>query len=125
MEQVLWGLAESGYDAEWDVIPAWAVGAPHLRERVWIVAYPKPDGLQGRLRQNEAQILLPEIPTSRHWSGGVFQNFEKLLAKLAVHRMADGFPRRVAELTALGNAIVPQIAEFIGNRILEYERQFT
>lgn len=36
---VLGGLAESGYDAEWDCIPAAAVGAPHLRDRVWIVAW--------------------------------------------------------------------------------------
>jgi hypothetical protein len=30
----------SGYDAEWHCIPASAVGAPHRRDRVWIVAYP-------------------------------------------------------------------------------------
>ena len=39
MGGVLGGLAELGYDAEWDSIPAAAVGAPHLRYRVWIVAY--------------------------------------------------------------------------------------
>lgn len=37
---VLGDLAESGYDAEWDCIPASSVGAPHQRDRVWIVAYP-------------------------------------------------------------------------------------
>lgn len=31
-------LAEIGYDAEWHCIPASAVGAPHRRDRVWIVA---------------------------------------------------------------------------------------
>jgi len=36
---VLGDLAESGYDCEWDCIPASAVGAPHQRDRVWIVAY--------------------------------------------------------------------------------------
>ena len=36
---VLGDLAESGYDAEWDCIPASALGAPHQRDRVWIVAY--------------------------------------------------------------------------------------
>ena len=36
---VLGSLAESGYDAEWDHIPASAVGAPHRRDRIWIVAY--------------------------------------------------------------------------------------
>lgn len=38
--RVLGDLAESGYDAEWDCLPASAVGAPHRRDRVWIVAYP-------------------------------------------------------------------------------------
>lgn len=41
--RILGDLAECGYDAEWENIPAAAVGAPHRRERVWIVAYP---GLQ-------------------------------------------------------------------------------
>ncbi len=33
-------LAACGYDAEWDCVPAAAIGAPHRRDRVWIVAYP-------------------------------------------------------------------------------------
>lgn len=39
VERVLGDLAALGYDAEWHCIPAAAVGAPHLRDRVWIVAY--------------------------------------------------------------------------------------
>jgi len=31
-------LATLGYDTEWDCIPAAAVGAPHLRDRVFIIA---------------------------------------------------------------------------------------
>ena len=38
--RVLGDLAEIGYDAEWHCIPASAVGAPHRRDRIWIVAYP-------------------------------------------------------------------------------------
>lgn len=38
---VLQDLHEIGYDAEWEIISARDVGAPHLRERVWIVAYPR------------------------------------------------------------------------------------
>ena len=38
---ILGDLAECGYDAEWENIPAASVGANHRRERVWIVAYPK------------------------------------------------------------------------------------
>ena len=36
---VLGDLASLGYDAWWDCIPASAVGAPHRRDRLWIVAY--------------------------------------------------------------------------------------
>jgi len=39
MGAVLGKLAESGFDAEWDCIPAQAVGAPHRRDRVFVVAY--------------------------------------------------------------------------------------
>ena len=39
MAAVLWELSESGFDAEWQTISAASVGAPHLRERVFIVAY--------------------------------------------------------------------------------------
>ena len=38
---VLADLAEVGFDAEWHCIPASAVGAPHIRDRVWIIAYPQ------------------------------------------------------------------------------------
>ena len=39
-ETILKDLAESGYDAWWKVISAAEVGAPHKRDRLWIVAYP-------------------------------------------------------------------------------------
>ncbi len=38
--RVLGDLAEIGYDCEWHCIPASYVGAPHRRDRVWIVSYP-------------------------------------------------------------------------------------
>ncbi len=40
MGVVLGDLASLGYAAEWHCIPASAVGAPHRRDRVWVVAYP-------------------------------------------------------------------------------------
>ena len=36
---VLIALAEAGYDAEWDTVGAWEVGAPHRRDRVFVIAY--------------------------------------------------------------------------------------
>mgnify|MGYP001557945272 CR=1 FL=1 len=40
LDRVLGDLAAIGFDAEWNCIPASAVGAPHRRDRLWIVAYP-------------------------------------------------------------------------------------
>lgn len=37
--RILADLAQSGYDARWDCLPASAVGANHERDRLWIVAY--------------------------------------------------------------------------------------
>ena len=45
MGTVLGDLAALGYDAEWHSIPASAVGADHIRDRVWIIAYPNGSGL--------------------------------------------------------------------------------
>lgn len=44
LREVLGSLAEIGYNAEWQDIRASDVGAPHRRERIWIVAYPEHDG---------------------------------------------------------------------------------
>jgi len=40
LDRVLGDLAKIGYDAEWHCIPASAVGAPHRRDRIWVVAHP-------------------------------------------------------------------------------------
>ena len=37
--RVLGDLAALGYDAVWDCVPASALGAPHRRDRVWIIAH--------------------------------------------------------------------------------------
>lgn len=39
LDQVLGEITTLGYDAEWHCIPASAIGAPHRRDRVWIVAH--------------------------------------------------------------------------------------
>jgi DNA (cytosine-5)-methyltransferase 1 len=46
---VLRSLAAVGYDAEWHCIPASAIGAPHRRDRIWIVAYPNGEQQQSML----------------------------------------------------------------------------
>ena len=43
-QEVLFQITQAGYDAEWSVVSARDVGGCHLRERVWIIAYPKHNG---------------------------------------------------------------------------------
>mgnify|MGYP003385541710 CR=1 FL=1 len=47
-DAVLGSLFTLGYDAEWDVVPAIALGAPQLRKRVFVVAWRR--DLETRLR---------------------------------------------------------------------------
>jgi DNA (cytosine-5)-methyltransferase 1 len=57
LDSVLGSLAALGYDAEWQDIRASDVGAPHRRERIWIVAYPEGERSrkEGRLRRDESE----------------------------------------------------------------------
>lgn len=50
LDTVLGGIAALGYDAEWHCIPAASVGAPHRRDRIWLVAYARSEGRRQELR---------------------------------------------------------------------------
>jgi len=52
--QVIGELAEIGYDAEWRVVSAAGMGAPHRRERIIIVAYPNSVGLERQRAEQQA-----------------------------------------------------------------------
>ena len=49
-QEILFQIAKAGYDAEWSVVSAKDLGACHKRERLWIIAYPFSDRIQGRLQ---------------------------------------------------------------------------
>jgi DNA-cytosine methyltransferase len=53
--RVLGDLAACGYDAEWDCLPASAFGAPHRRDRVWVVAYAGGEQRHGRADMGRAR----------------------------------------------------------------------
>jgi DNA (cytosine-5)-methyltransferase 1 len=115
--QILADLASLGYDAEWENIPAAAVGAPHLRERVWLMAYPAevrtagqflvPHNQQGYAEFEARTSMLPP------YSHGMVT-----AASDYTLRAGDGFPGFLGQLNGYGNAVVPQIPELIGNAIL-------
>lgn len=103
--EVVSDLAEIGYDSRWNRIFAATVGAPHYRERVFILAYPHSTGPQGlrperELRKDQSQI---QITGSDWW-----------VSEPGVDRVANGIPHRVDRLRVIGNALLPQVAEMVG-----------
>ena len=66
LDEVLRSLDEIGYDAEWHCIPAAYVGAPHRRDRTWIVAYPNASGgglsgHDGRRPEDQYPVVCPHV----------------------------------------------------------------
>ena len=57
LDRVLGDLATLGYDAEWHCIPAAALGAPHRRDRVWIVGYPNEHSQPAGTVDAEAPVM--------------------------------------------------------------------
>lgn len=104
MGRVLADLAALGYDAEWDCLPAAAFGAPQLRARIWLLAYPR-----GERDQADDTVFagrpLPELRP--RWA-----------PEPGVGRVADGLPGGMERVQWLGDAVVPAIAEYIGRRIM-------
>lgn len=114
---ILGQLADLGFDAEWSVLSACAMGAPHTRERLFLVA--NAHGGDGSLRLGS-------------WTGRPIQGVDggagawanPLDGPLA----ADGYGLRVADgvsagleparVKSLGNAVVPQVAEYIGRLVM-------
>ena len=120
MGRVLGDLAACGYDAEWDMLPACAFGAKHIRERLWILSYPYEKRPQRRIfgmwkdqerRTFDASLLSIQLGAN-HWDA---------LPSSRVCRVANGIPNRAHRTMTVGNSIVPQIAEWIGRRIIAAE----
>lgn len=98
---VLGALAEGGWDAEWVVLGAGHLGAPHARERLWLLAadadVPRREERWQRLPTEKR--LLKRVPPWPSSSG--------------ICRVADGLAPivdRRKRLHALGNGQVPRVA---------------
>lgn len=163
---VLGDLAQLGFDAWWNRVPAAAMGAPHRRWRLFLIAaHPDrvelrhepgrggwafgadqavvghdgtawavadPGGLDGRQGWSRGPAFLgnpgnaepsqglanadsePPIGTSAPWP-----ERDPWATEPDVARVADGVPRGVDRRRALGNAVVPQVGEYVGRLIME------
>lgn len=118
---VLGDLAELGYDVEWECLPASAFGAPQPRWRVWVVAHAHREGC-GRGKECDCGTPAPIIGAPRdHAERLALARRRAHEAPALVRRMDHGVPRRVDRNRALGNAVVPQVAEAIGRAIMRAE----
>lgn len=145
LDRVLGALAEIGYDAEWHCIPAAAVGAPHIRDRLFVIAYANSG--RGEARESTGQTarhgLSPgsagvDASSMADANGARLEKRERQDAigtrticrselkrskwwesEPAMGRVANGVPRRVDRLRCLGNAIVPQVAEVVARMTLQ------
>ena len=149
--RILGDLAARGYDAEWRNIPAAFVGAPHRRERVWIVAYPKGER-QSEMRQLRRGQPAQRIPGGSQaavfadaWEAGAEGVGAQSLPRFPAFSWCedvrraedlrgrpdlppplfrgsrDGIPNWVDRVGACGNAVVPQIPELIGRAIMAWD----
>jgi len=114
LDRVAGDLAEIGYGCEWHCIPASYVGAPHLRDRIFIVAHADDAGLQGQSRYGAGirRACSPgSAAESRLSQGGNAEGWWAREPEL--DRVVDGISARVDRTKAIGNAIVPHVAEGI------------
>lgn len=140
IDTVLGDLASIGYDCVWTCIPASAVGAPHGRDRCWIVGNPNDKGESNRAINDEAQVLQKlssddaTYPERRQREVGRYlERIGRVGQSVEEYRIwefenspfgmgvDDGVSNRMDRLKALGNAVVPQVVEVIGRAIMATE----
>ncbi len=151
LDTVLSDLESAGYEVGTLAVPACAVDAPHLRQRLWILAHREGNGLQKRewedrqsngsgLEQSRVDVIGSREDVAdaedtepiggrdragrgrvctEDVDGGRAARSLSWATEPDVGRVAHGVPHRVDRLRGLGNAIVPQIAEWLGRRIME------
>ena len=152
LARTLADLESIGYQSTYWILPAAGVGAPHRRNRVFILAHTR-HGRRGDIRvtekgqypQRERSTNTDSVSGSSkqpllvaHTDSPLSERNERAkrseqerannsqLSRWATEpdicRVAHGIPRRVDRLKGLGNAVVPQIVTMIGYAILEAEK---
>ena len=120
LDRVLGSLAEIGYDAEWGCFGAADVGAPHKRDRLWLLAYPNvADTIGQRGCSGDDSRQDAEHADTSSQASGYGDDAGWWTVEPDVGRLAHGVPARLAQLRCLGNAIVPQCATVVYDRICE------
>lgn len=102
-------FAEAGYEVPWaELRVVWGYGEPasasHRRELAERLSREHPDLMRELSR-------VPPPPCAACWLDGSWED--------GLDRVAVKVPQRVDRLRGLGNAVVPQVVEWVGRRIVE------
>ncbi|MBS0187216.1 MAG: DNA (cytosine-5-)-methyltransferase [Planctomycetes bacterium] len=128
MHRVLGDLAQIGFDAEWVSLRASDFGAPHSRERVFVVAYPSGQHRDCIVQADQASIrFTPDQWAAVHCNAEGKSDFSQLaslddqphpeIPEPFFLPLDDGLKARAAEYRAVGNAVCPFMAAHIGRCI--------
>jgi DNA (cytosine-5)-methyltransferase 1 len=140
--EILESLARRGFNAEWLVLGARDVGAPHRRERVFLLAYAEHSRLVGGgaaydddgrhapghdVNGCDAPMVFPPAPDDADgWRAYLAERPELAPAiepaiRGSAHGVAERLERavRIDRLRLLGNGVVPQQAAVAFVRLLE------
>ena len=139
---VLEDLASMGYNARWGTIGAGAIGAPHKRDRMWVLAYASQPGLEGldwesipkqseqpRKRHNWAKDIScwhtdpAEILYTEGEGGGTLRDGEKAEGRVsginAQHTSERGVPAQNWECKT--EPLVGRVVDGVANRVDKFK----
>ncbi len=118
MGEVLGTLSDLGYHAIWDTVTACSVGLPHMRRRVFIVAYAdRLNGWEG-FRHSFAYEYRALQTLDRFESARARQR-TRLANTSGLYGGANGLPFGMERNRGIGNAVAPAVAEAIGRAIMK------
>lgn len=122
IDRVTDDLAGLGYTSWPVVVGAWAVGAPHKRDRVWVVATNRSgDGAQGQ--PEEPLCGEPAFSWVQNVRGPADLRGRSDLPPPLIWRTGHGIPNWMDRVKSCGNAVVPQVVEVIGRVILKLHKE--
>ena len=140
LDTVLLDLENLGYSTQPFIIPACALDAPHRRDRVWILAYCGHNRRcsEQELKQEEwAEVFNSSRKGNVAYTKGAKCQRIRREARTGggkpgcggwwktepnVGRVAHGVANRVDRLKLLGNGQVVQVVQWIGEKIMEFEK---
>lgn len=113
-ETVVKELASIGYDCRWTTLSAASVGAPHKRERWFLLAYSKRQRFSERPYESShcsnwgtPNQSCDSSKTSRIMAERSRLTRDYWAIKSNILRMAHGIPDRAHRIKCLGNSVVP------------------